>query len=127
MVEMLFDTNILVDHLRGFAPATLLVSKVQSGQILGYVSTITEAELFAGNDAESKEKQTKLRFLIELFQKVDVNSIIARGAGEFVRKYKIEMPDAIIAATALTLKCKLLTRNLSDFNHIKEITVEDPY
>jgi len=126
MVEMLFDNKYLVDHLRDLHQHFACFKSAERA-ILGYVSTITEAELFAGNDVESKEKQTKLRFLIELFQKVDVNSIIARGAGEFVRKYKIEMPDAIIAATALTLKCKLLTRNLSDFNHIKEITVEDPY
>ena len=52
MEELLFDTNIIIGHLRGNPKATALLEKVREGSIVGYISTLTEAELFAGRDVE---------------------------------------------------------------------------
>ncbi len=100
MNELVFDTDILVDHLRGTNKATELIEKVKEGSIIGYISILTEAELFAGKDSEDNNKRMLLTELLSLFNKIEVNEAIARLAGEFRRKYNITLADAIIAATA---------------------------
>jgi len=37
------------------------------------------------------------------------------------------VPDAIIAATAMINDATLITRNISDFQHVKEIKIQKPY
>jgi hypothetical protein len=127
MTEAVFDTDVLIDHLRGVKEAVALVSRVRDGKILGYISTITEAELFSGKDEEEEAKRTLLLNFLDMFERVEVNSAMARKAGEFRRKYGVEVPDAIIGATASLMGCKLFTRNIHDFEMIKEIEVEKPY
>ncbi|MEK7257684.1 MAG: PIN domain-containing protein [Bacteroidota bacterium] len=47
---------------------------------------------------------------------------------EIRRQFKsIKLPDAIIAATALTHQLTLLTRNVSDFSKIPGLTVVNPF
>jgi predicted nucleic acid-binding protein len=43
------------------------------------------------------------------------------------KQHKIKLPDAIIAATALSLNLTLLTRNTEDFKHIQGLTVVNPW
>lgn len=127
MVELLFDTCVLIDHLRGIAEATRMVKMVKEGSIIGYISTLTEAELFAGKDSDDSGKRTMLIDLLSIFEKLDINEGIARVAGDFKRKYGITLADAIIAATAFMLRCKVATQNTKDFRIVKEIEVEKPY
>lgn len=127
MDELVFDTSILVDHLRGIRNATALIEKVKEGSIVGHISILTEAELFAGRDSEDLNRRALLVELLSLFNKTDMNETIARIAGEFKRKYGISLADAIIAATAFILRSKLITQNMKDFTKIKEISAEKPY
>ena len=41
--------------------------------------------------------------------------------------YKIKLPDAIIAATALNQDAFLVTRNVSDFQGIAGLKIENPF
>lgn len=127
MDELVFDTSILVDHLRGTRNATALIEKVKDGSIIGHISILTEAELFAGRDSEDSNRRAMLIELLSLFNKMDMNEVIARIAGEFRRKYGISLADAIIAATAFILRSRLITQNMKDFTKIKEIHAEKPY
>lgn len=127
MNELVFDTCILIDHLRGVNAATELIKEVKEGLTVGYVSILTEAELFAERDSEDKNNRALLVELLSLFNKIDVDETIARIAGEFKRKYDISLSDAIIAATAFTTRCKLLTQNVKDFKKVSDINVEKPY
>jgi hypothetical protein len=43
------------------------------------------------------------------------------------RNYKIKLPDAIIAATALNNDFVLVTRNEQDFNNIKNTQIFNPF
>ena len=126
MSEAIFDTSILVDHLRGFEKAFNLIEKVRKGSIIGYVSMLTVAELFAGKQLDD-EKSIMLEDLLNLFNKINVDEQIAKSAGRFRRTYDVELADAIIGATASNLNCKVLTANFKDFEKIKEIQVERPY
>ncbi|MBK8390809.1 MAG: toxin-antitoxin system, toxin component, PIN domain protein [Saprospiraceae bacterium] len=41
--------------------------------------------------------------------------------------YNVLLPDAIIAATALTYNLVLISRNTSDFSKITDIEIIDPF
>ena len=43
------------------------------------------------------------------------------------RKYKMKLPDAVIAATALHFSLILVTNNTKDFKNIKGVEVINPY
>lgn len=127
MAEVLFDTSVLIDHLRGVTAATALIKSVKEGRIIGYISALTEAELFAGKDSESEQKAALLENLLALFESIAVNPEIARRAGMLRLKHGVELADAVIGATALNLRCKLYTKNVKDFAKMKEISVQEPY
>ncbi len=126
-MKIVFDTTILVDHLRNFSRATDLIKKVRDKEISGYISTLTEAELFAGKDSADEKKRLLMSELISLFTKIDIDNEVAKKAGEFKRKYNVLLDDSIIAATAAVQKSKLWTKNFEDFKKIKEIDIEEPY
>lgn len=126
-MNFLIDTSVLVDHLRGFEPAKNLIRRVREKEFHAFISSITEAELFAGKDVKQESRQLELMELISLFEKIILENKIAQKSGELRRNYDIELPDAIIAATAFHSKCVVLTKNKKHFGKIKEIKVEEPY
>lgn len=124
---VVFDTTVLIDHLRGFTPAKEKIELVKQKSLLGYISVLTEAELLAGQGSKNSSKRKEIIELISIFQKIILNNEIAQKAGEFKREYNQSLDDCIIAATAFHQNCKLWTKNKKDFEKIKEIEVEDPY
>ncbi len=56
-----------------------------------------------------------------------VSPNIARKAGELMRDYGLNLPDALIAATALVYDAILVTRNIRDFQRIPNLRLEVPY
>lgn len=126
-MQAVFDTSILIDGLRNLKPAIILIERAANKEIIGYISGITEGEVLSGRDCKKEIKLKETLELIALFTKVEVNNKILQKAAEFRRNYDIELPDAIIAATAFQQKCKLWTKNKKDFEKIKEIEVEEPY
>lgn len=127
MKAVAVDTTILIDHLRGFEPAKNVIEKIRNKELKAYISSVTEAELFSGNEANLKSKREELKELIALFEKIVLDNEIAQKAGELRRTYAAEVPDAIIAATAINQRCKLWTKNVKAFERIKEIEIEEPY
>jgi len=126
-MKIVFDTSILVDCLRNHRNAVEAVNRVAKKEIHGVVSVITEAELYAGKDCRVSSGIAAVAGLISLFTKITLNNDIAQKAGEFRRNFDVEIPDAIIAATAFSEDAKVWTRNLEDFKPIEEIEAEDPY
>ncbi len=128
MADVVFDTSIIIDHLRDFKEATKLLEQVKNGFVSGYVSTLTLAELFSGRDAENPSKRRLWEETLNLFTKIEVSEDIAKAAGEIRRRHNtVSLSDAVIAATALSLHCKLLTQDIKDFSGIAEIVAEKPY
>ncbi len=127
MVDVVFDTSIIIDHLRNFKEATKLLEQVKNGLVSGYVSTLTLAELFSGRDAENPSKRIVWEEMLNLFTKIEVSEDIAKVAGEIKRRHGVSLTDAVIAATASSLHCKLLTQDIRDFAKVSEITAEKPY
>ncbi|MBI1973048.1 type II toxin-antitoxin system VapC family toxin [Candidatus Woesearchaeota archaeon] len=123
---MLIDTNIFVDHLRGYAPAVQFFETITSKDNI-FFSAITEAELVAGDECkESNKKEIVLQFL-GLWNKIPVSNQIAVLAGDISRDNDLELPDAIVAATALINKTEIVTRNIKDFKNISNLKIRVPY
>jgi len=125
---LLIDTNIIVDFLRGYSKAKPVFEKIEQNKIDAAFSTITEAEIFSGKRCDSLEEQQKIDALLSLMKRLPVDKKVARKAGELKRKHNIAIPDALIAATAITNNIKnISTKNKKHFIKIKEIKIIEPY
>jgi len=123
---ILIDTNIFVDHLRGYKPAINFFESILEREDILF-SAITESELVAGKDCEDFDKKEKLLHFLHTWEKIPVSNIIAIHAGDISRNHNISIPDSIIAATAILTKSELLTKNVGDFKNIENLKVREPY
>jgi hypothetical protein len=127
MRNVVLDSDILIDHLRGFKPAKDIMIKVGKREIAAFVSSITEAELLSGAECRDLRKRNLVVGTIKLFTKVPVDNKISQKAGEFRRRYGVPLLDGIVGATAFYKKAELWTRNVEHFRKIREISVRKIY
>ena len=126
MDEILLDSDILIDHLRGYEPARQYLKRFEAGEGQGYLSIITVAELAAGQ-MRQEDEEAKVQQLLALFTHIDLDFAMAWRGGEIRRHYHTRLADALIAATALRHNLRLTTRNLQHFTPIEGLRVEKPY
>lgn len=107
MADVLVDTDIFIDHLRGAV-------ELKPGKHRLHYSVITRAELFAGTVASDLAVQ-----LLAPFREVPVDRGVAERAGRLRRETGIRLPDALIAACALERRLALATRNTRDFEAVR--------
>lgn len=107
MADVLVDTDVLIDHLRG-------VRRFEPGSDVVRYSVVTRAELYAGRGTEEARVDT----LLSAFAELPVDRSIAERAGRLRREYGLRLPDALIAATALEFDLHLVTRNRRDFEPV---------
>ena len=112
MADVLVDTDVFIDHLRGAA-------QLRPGRNRLHYSVITRAELFAGNTATALASQ-----LLAPFREVAVDRDIAERAGRVACESGLRLPDALIAATALEKELQLSTRNVSDFDKVRGLRIK---
>ena len=109
----LVDTDVLIDYLRGVPAA------VDALLALGEVSVnvVSVAELFAG--FRGAREQADIGRLLAECQVLPITEDVAREAGLFKKKYfashSVQLPDAVIAATALAYGLALYTRNVKHY------------
>ena len=113
-IRILCATNILLYLLRN---NELVVDFLMGKQV--YISAITELELF-GRQNMNEEEIAVIEELVESCFVFDLLSPIKQIVKEIKRKYKIKLPDAIIAATAIYLDIPLVTFD-DDFKNIEEL------
>ena len=107
MADLLVDTDIFIDHLRG-------ADKLVPGRHRVHYSVITRAELFAGSTASNL-----VTMLLAPFREIPLDRTVAERAGRIRRESGIRLPDALVAATAVEHKLGLATRNRSDFEPVR--------
>ncbi len=112
---VLCDTNILIHAFNG---NQLTINQMEA---IGYdnilLSSITVMELLQGmtNKTELLQMKKKIKYydVIQFDERVSEKSI------ELIEKYKLshhlQIPDAIIGATAIVNQIKLYTYNVKDF------------
>ena len=119
------DTNIIVDCLRNYSPAVDYIESLMENEVL--FSAITESELLAGRENNDAQKREALLHFLHGWRKVEVTNAIAVRAGDMSRMCGLDIPDAIIAASALLSNSMLVTRNVKHFQKVKELRIERPY
>ncbi|MBN1293086.1 MAG: type II toxin-antitoxin system VapC family toxin [Candidatus Latescibacteria bacterium] len=122
--NLLFDTDVLIDFLKGRDEA---ITFLESQALQWFISTVTVAELYAGV-REGNEKIILENF-IETFTILPISINIAQKGGLFRRDYGkskgIGLADALIAATAEEYDLTLVTLNRKHFSMITNLHV--PY
>jgi len=115
MADLLVDTDVFIDHLRGTAP-------LQAGRNRLFYSVVTRAELFAGKGTNEDTIQQVLSPFVE----IAVDRAIAEEAGRIRRRSRMALPDALIAATAGSRRLTILTRSQRHFRLASGIRVRSP-
>jgi len=126
-VNILIDTNAAIDYLAGKLPEKG-VQKID--QLLtnknAQISIIVKIELLSFNPPNPDDLEI-IEAFIHKCAILSLTDTIANRTYLLRREYKIKLPDAIIAATALEHNLPLLTRNVSDFKQIPKLTVLNPH
>lgn len=121
----LVDTNAVIDYLGNKLPSSgmeFMNSLVDSNL---YISVISKIELL-GFNAPNPHYQVLEEFVSDatiLNLSDDVISLTIN----IRKKNKIKIPDAIIAATAISTNSTLVTRNISDFNRVDGLSLVNPH
>lgn len=112
--RLLFDTDVLIDYLRG---RTAAITYLEYRTEMLLISAITVAELFAGV-REGKER-TALSAFLSAFETVPVTAAIAERGGLLRRDYGgshgTGLADALVAATVEQAQAQLITLNSKHF------------
>jgi predicted nucleic acid-binding protein len=122
----LLDSNIAIYLIKGGLEKTT-EQNIRMATATGFnLSVITQIELlgFAFPTDEVKAKTEKLVAQCTVYT-LD-NQIVAKTI-ELRQKYKIKLPDAIIAATAIIFDFTLLSRNDKDFESIVGLKYFNPF
>ena len=129
MKKYLLDTNICVYFLKGLYDLDNKIEKAKTENC--FVSEITIAELKFG--AENSEKQEKNRKTVDEFVSkftiIPIFNSLDVYAKEKARLRKKGIPlddfDLLIGSTAISNNLTLVTRNVSDFERLKGIEIEN--
>jgi tRNA(fMet)-specific endonuclease VapC len=110
MSEVIVDTDILINFLRGREKARdFLLSVLRESNLS--CSAITVAEIYAGMKELEKEKTEEL---IDGLNVIPVDRAIAEKAGQYkgsIKSHTLELDDCLVAATAFLRKAVLATGN----------------
>jgi hypothetical protein len=120
---ILCDTNIFIHAFNG-NEETIEQLKVIGGNNI-VLSAITVMELYQGmgNKNELAQMKKKLRY----YDIVHVDKFISNTAIDLIATFKLshalQIPDAIIGATAIVYNIPLYTYNIKDFNFMPNINI----
>jgi len=89
------------------------------------VSVITKIEFLGWRKFNGKQLKKAKEFL-DFATVINLNKSIVDRAIKIKQTHNIKLPDAVIAATALSKKLTLVTRNAEDFKGIK-VKIYDPF
>lgn len=110
--RLLVDTNIILYALKGDMALTGMID----GQAL-YISFITRIELLSFPKID-KQGVALIEKFLEQVPVIESNPVINADAIELRRKRGLEVPDAIIAASARFLGVRLMTAD-RDFKKVE--------
>jgi toxin FitB len=121
-LKYLFDTNIFIDFFS---------DKLQDRQIFEtaflnanelLISPIVRMELFSHPNVSSEDEKI-FSDLLNNFRIIPIDPEVENKAIFLRRKYKLKLPDAIIAATSIVEDAILVIGDIKDFKKVVELNV----
>ncbi len=116
---VLFDTDVVLDLILDRKPfseaAVQLFSKVETGELSGFVSatTITTIHYLATKTIGAKKTKSAIRILLSILDVASVDRPVLERALE--GKYK-DFKDGVLVEAARQVEAKaIITRNISNF------------
>lgn len=119
----LIDTNAIIDYLDNRLPeksATLI------DKIIIQMSVISRLELLSWSGASATQIEV-LEDFIKASVIFDLTEPVISETIRIRRNSRIKLPDAIIAATAISFDLVLVTRNIADFKNINQLQLLSPH
>jgi predicted nucleic acid-binding protein len=122
----LIDANIIIHFLNGDIPSEVY-EEVSSIFIQSFnISIITKIE-FLEWSGFSPEKYDEAKKFLNNSSIIPLDDTIAQQAINLKRQLRINLPDAVIAATCILNNYQLITRNSKDFQIISELQIFNPF
>ena len=121
----LLDSNVIIGYLAGKIPAHGMEAVSAFVNQTPRISVISQIEVLRFNDTPKNEMvlasfvNTSIIYLL--------SPAVVRRTIELCKQSKIRLPDAIIAATALTENFVLVTHNTDDFKNIYGLELLNPW
>jgi len=116
--SFLIDTNVIIDFSNGIfsEKSKKIVAGILNMEPI--ISAITKIELLGFSVVPSQ-----IESFVRYTSIIGISDSVIEKTIEIRKHYRIKLPDAIIAATALTNNLTLLTRNIADFRNIENLNV----
>jgi len=121
----LLDSNIIIGYLAGRLPVSGMYFISAIVDKAPHISVISQIEVLRYND--TPENEAILYGFISNSVIHSLSPAVVQRTIELCKRSKIKLPDAIIAATALTENFILVTRNIDDFKHISGLGLLNPW
>ena len=123
--KILIDTNIVIGYIGNHLNVQVMnkLDKIFDHEY--HISVINKIELLGYPNLDNIEEE-KFNLFIDhsILHQIDNKTIEISIA--IRKKYKIKLPDAIIAATCLANDLTILTNNIKDFEDIEGLKVIGP-
>ncbi len=121
--QYLMDSNAIIDFFNGkLNPA----GKNFVASCDPRISVITQIELLSNKNIPSTEWE-QLQTFIQIATVYTFDDSIVEKTIMLRQQYRIKIPDAVIAATALLHELSLITKNVLDFKNIAGLIVINPH
>lgn len=118
---VLCDTNILINAFNGREDTIEQLDKIGFDKIV--LSAVTVMELLQGMGDKNELAQMKKK--IRYYDTVQIDEAVSVKSIEFIELFKLshglQIPDAIIGATAVIHQIPLFTYNMKDFDFMPGI------
>lgn len=118
---ILCDTNILIEFYKGNSDIVNELERVGLTDLA--ISVISAGELYFG--ARDKRELRKIQKNLSLLNQISLDSDISERflalLNNYALSHRLSIPDALIAASALSQNLPLYTLNIKDFQFIPDL------
>jgi len=121
-LKYLYDTNVFIDYFSDRLENQHLFDEkfLMENEVL--ISPVVRMELLSHPDI-SEEEDKLFTELLDNFESVEIDFEVEKETILLRRKYKLKLPDAIIAASAIIENAILVTNDKKDFSKVSELKI----
>lgn len=124
-MSCVLDTNVLIYFLNDALPPPALARVDLALRTGARHSVVTRMEIL-GWRGHTTESRLRAKTLLDKLDEIALTADVVDRVIELRTHWPIKLPDAIIAASALSAGFPLMTHNTEDFRRLAELTLIDP-